>query len=153
MKKLILFIFFLISTLSIVRAQNAYIQVKGESGLSVYLNNQLKGKTSADIGGYIIENVTPGKNTIKIVKEGFAPFEEVITVKPGEVLAYQVKPFSKHTILISEQGNTQSTNEQIEIETGVLRRNTCCCTCALSQHLFHRSAEGIDLLAEFKLID
>ncbi|UKJ06308.1 PEGA domain-containing protein [Solitalea lacus] len=120
LNKLVFTLFFLFLSLSNLQAQNSYIQVNGEAGLSVFLNGLFKGKTSADIGGYVIENVSPGQNKLKIVKDGYAPYEEVVTVKAGEVLAYKVKPFSKHTVLFSEQGNSQSTNEQVKIETGKL---------------------------------
>jgi hypothetical protein len=100
--------------------QTAYIQVTGEPNLSVFLNSQFKGKTTAEYNGYIIENVNPGKNIIKIVKEGYTPFEETITVKPGEVFAYKVKPFTKNTVYISEQGNTGQTDKKATIETGKL---------------------------------
>lgn len=100
--------------------QNAYIQVNGEAGLSVFLNGQFKGKTTVEYNGYIIENVTPGKNVIKIVKEGYTPFEESVTVKSGEVFAYKVKPFTKNTVYISEQGNSGQTDKKAVIETGKL---------------------------------
>ncbi len=115
------FLFLLLMLLSnTLFGQTAYIQVTGEPNLSVFLNNQFKGKTSVEYNGYIIENVTPGKNVIKIVKEGYTPFEETITVKTGEVFAYKVKPFTKNSVYISEQGNTGQTEKKANIETGKL---------------------------------
>lgn len=101
-------------------AQTAYIQVYGEPDLSVYLNNDYKGKTTAELKGLIIENVTPGKNLVKIVKTGFTPYEESITVKPGEVFAYTVKPFTKHLVEISQQGHTGETDKKATVKTGKL---------------------------------
>lgn len=105
---------------STTNAQNAYIQVNGEAGLSVFLNGQFKGKTTAELNGYIIENVTPGSNRIKIVKEGYTPFEENISVRSGEVLSYKVKPFAKHVVTISEKGNNDETDKKASIATGKL---------------------------------
>ena len=105
---------------SIAQSQSAYIQVNGEPGLSVFLNGKFQGKTSAELNGYIIENVTPGKNLIRVVKEGFTPFEEQVTVKAGEVLAYKVKPFTKHIVTISEKGNNDETNKKASVVTGKL---------------------------------
>jgi hypothetical protein len=68
----------------------------------------------------IIENVTPGKNLIRIVKTGYAAYEEEITVKPGEVFAYNVKPFTKHVVNVSQQGNSGETEVKVKIETGKL---------------------------------
>lgn len=119
MKKFLLVVVLLVIC-RVLSAQSTYIQVNGEPGLSVYLNNQLKGTTSAEYNGFIIENVTPGANVIKIVKEGYTPFEETITVKKGEVFSYKVKPFTKHIVNISEQGNTAATEKKAEITTGKL---------------------------------
>ncbi len=105
---------------NILFSQTAYIQVKGEAGLSVFLNSQIKGITSTEYNGLIIENVSPGKHLIKIVKEGYTPFEEYVIVKPGEVFAYKVKPFAKHIVEISEQGNVAETNKTATIQTGKL---------------------------------
>lgn len=119
MKKIILFTLLILSS-SILLGQTAYIQVDGEPNLSVFLNNKFKAKTTAEIGGCIIENVTPGKNLIKIIKEGFTPFEETIIVKANEVLAYKVKPFTKHKVFVSEEGNTAETNKKAIVKTGKL---------------------------------
>ncbi|SHG73494.1 PEGA domain-containing protein [Flavobacterium fluvii] len=119
MKKLILFTFLMLSS-SMMLGQNAYIQVSGEPDLSVFLNNKFKAKTTAEIGGCVIENVTPGKNLIKVVKEGYIPFEETITIKKGEVFSYKVRPFSKNTVSISENGNSGETEKKASIETGKL---------------------------------
>lgn len=102
------------------KAQNAYIQVSGESGLSVFLDSQFKGKTTAELGGYIIENVKPGSHLIKVVKDGYTPFEETISVKPGEVFSYKVKPFQKNVVTISEKGNAGETQKTVEVSKGKL---------------------------------
>lgn len=119
MKKFFI-LFFLILVSNNIFGQTSYIQVIGEPNLSIFLNNQFKGKTTVEYKGYIIENVTPGKNVIKIVKEGYTSYEETITVKTGEVFAYEVKPFSKNSVYISEQGNTGQTEKKETIETGKL---------------------------------
>jgi hypothetical protein len=98
----------------------SYIEVKGEPDLSVYLNSKFKGKITDEAGIFIIENVTPGKNLIKIVKEGYTPFEETIIVKANEVLAYKVKPFTKHKVYVSQEGNTAETDKKAIIKTGKL---------------------------------
>jgi hypothetical protein len=119
MKKTFLFTLLMLTS-TILFGQNAYIQVDGEPNLSVYLNSKFKAKTTAELGGCIIENVTPGKNLIKIVKEGFIPFEETITLKPNEVFSYKVKPFIKNKVTIEESGNSGETDKKATIETGKL---------------------------------
>ncbi|MDH4472788.1 MAG: PEGA domain-containing protein [Fluviicola sp.] len=118
--KTTLFFFFLLLVSNRALSQSAYIQVNGEANLSVFLNGKMAGKTTAELGGLIIENVTAGNNLIKVVKEGFTPFEETITIKPGEVFAYKVKPFTKHVVNISEEGNSGETDNKATIKTGNL---------------------------------
>lgn len=103
-----------------VYAQKSYIQITGEANLSVYLDNQFKGKTTTELNGYIIQDVSAGSHKIKIVKQGYTPFEETISVKVGEVFSYTVKPFVKHAVTISEQGNSGETDKQVEARTGKL---------------------------------
>lgn len=119
MKKIFLFALLMLSS-TLLLGQNAYIEVKGEPDLSVYLNSKFQGKITDDAGIFIIENVTPGKNLIKIVKVGYTPFEETIIVKANEVLAYKVKPFTKHKVYVSEEGNTAETDKKATIKTGKL---------------------------------
>jgi hypothetical protein len=119
MKKIFLFTL-LMFTNTILLGQTAYIQVEGEPNLSVFLNSKFKAKTTVELGGCVIENVPPGKNLIKIVKEGFIPFEETITLKSGEVFSYKVKPFIKNKVTIEESGNTGETDKKATIETGKL---------------------------------
>ena len=119
MKTTLLF-FFLLLISNRAFSQTAYIQVNGEANLSVFLNGKMAGKTTAELGGLIIENVAAGKNLIKVIKEGYTPFEETITIKPGEVFAYNVKPFTKHVVNISEEGNSGETDNKATIKTGNL---------------------------------
>ncbi len=88
-------------------AQNSHIQVVAEPGITVLLDGQFKGVTSSDYGGLIIQNVTSGQHLIKVIKEGYAPREETLTVKPGEVLLYQVDTNFSSAIKITEEGNTE----------------------------------------------
>jgi hypothetical protein len=119
MRRYVGFILFILVS-QVALGQKSYIQVTGEPGLSVFLNDQFKGKTTAEFGGYIVENVTPGKNSIKIVKEGYTAYEEFVTVKAGEVFAYKVKPFAKHAVSISEKGNNDETDKKQSVPTGKL---------------------------------
>ena len=98
-------------------AQKAYIQVEAEPGISVFLDGTFKGKTNADMGGLIIDNIDAGIHTIKVLKTGFNPQEERVSVKPGEVYLYKVKPFVPR-IKISESGNTGE--QEIDLKVGTL---------------------------------
>jgi len=101
-----------------LHAQTSYIQVISEAGISVYLDETFKGKSTLEMGGLIIKNVSPGRHTIKVIKDGFNPQTEDISVKPGEVFSYTVKPFVPH-INISQQGNTG--DQQIDLQVGIIK--------------------------------
>lgn len=116
--KLFLFIFTILLPVGL-SAQKAFIQVEAKPGISVYVDNIYKGKTTVDNDGLlIIDNVIPGIRTIKLIEEGSAPQEEKINIKPGEVFSYIVRPFFP-IIKISETGN--SGQQEIELKEGSLR--------------------------------
>lgn len=116
MKKILLFLTIILPLG--VFAQKANIQVVAKPGISVFIDNAFQGKTSLDYDGLIIENVSPGNRTIKLIKEGFNPQEEKINIKPGEVYTYKVRPFIPK-IKISESGNTGQ--QEIELKVGNLK--------------------------------
>lgn len=117
MKKVLTILFFIICS-SILYSQSSYIQVISKSGVSVFLDDTFKGKTSVDMGGLIIEDVSSGSHTLKFVKEGFNPQEERINIKSGEVFSYRVKDFIPK-IKISQKGNEDENS--IELITGDLK--------------------------------
>jgi len=70
-----------------------YIQIKCEPGAIVFLDNNLVGKTSSELGGLILQDVPAGSYVIKIVKEGFEPQSVKIDLKVNEIYIYEVKEF------------------------------------------------------------
>jgi uncharacterized protein (TIGR02145 family) len=115
---IVLFLFILLSATNAF-SQNSNIQVVAEPDISIFLDGQFKGKTNSEMGGLIIENINAGQYTIKAVKEGFIPKEEIINVKWGEVLRYTVNPSFVPSIKISQKGNDNS--QQLELKTGKLK--------------------------------
>ena len=61
---------------------------------------------------------TAGQHLIKVIKEGYIPREENLTVKPGEVLLYQVDANFSSAIIITEEGNKEK--QTISIKKGTL---------------------------------
>jgi uncharacterized protein (TIGR02145 family) len=51
------------------------------------------GMTNESVGGLILENLSKGKYTVRVIKEGFQPQVENITLNKGEVRQYKVQPF------------------------------------------------------------
>jgi hypothetical protein len=100
-------------------SQTSYIQIVSEPGISVFLDGAFKGTTTVDLGGLIIRDVAYGGHLIKVVKEGYLPQEESITIKAGEVFTYQVNKNFIPRIQISESGNKE--NQAISIKKGNLK--------------------------------
>lgn len=112
-------IFSLLLTISEVAfSQESYIQVISEPNVNVYIDNIHVGITNLNDDGLIIENVKPGIRVIKLTKEGFNSQQESISIKPGEVLTYKVKPFIPE-ISIAQSGNTE--NQKIEKSIGKIK--------------------------------
>lgn len=99
-------------------AQTSYIQVISEPGISVFIDGIFKGKTNSEFSGLIIENIQPGYRIIRVVKEGFNPQEEGITLKPGEVYTYKVRPFISNIKIIQKGNESQQT---ISLQVGKLK--------------------------------
>jgi hypothetical protein len=113
MRKLFLLLIGL-SCLTYLEAQTSYIQVISEPGISVYLDGELKGKTSTEFDGLVIQNVSSGNHKIKFVKEGFNPQEMSITITSGIVLAVTVKPFVP-AIKVSQSGNPDMNSIKLSV--------------------------------------
>jgi len=105
-------------TTIVIEAQTSYIQVVSEPGISVFLDGEFKKTTNSEMGGLIIENVSPGLHTIRVIKDGFSPQEERLNIKQGEVYTYKVKSFAPK-ITISQEGNVSHQN--VELKVGKLK--------------------------------
>ncbi|RYY99506.1 MAG: hypothetical protein EOO11_04735 [Chitinophagaceae bacterium] len=44
----------------------------------------------------------------------------MLFIKAGELLAYKVKPFTRHVVSISEKGNSQETEKKVALVVGKL---------------------------------
>lgn len=96
----------------------SYIQIKSESGISVFLNDEFHGVTSSDFSGLILGPLQGGTYTIKLVKIGFQPQQFDLSISSGEVLPYEVKEFIPR-IRITQGGNKKQ--ESITLRTGSLK--------------------------------
>jgi len=102
----------------VVQAQDGYIQIVSEPGVAVFLNGELQGVTSTDFGGLIIQNVTAGSHTIRLVREGFNPQEERITLRAGQVYVHTVRPFVP-AMRITQEG--EEGGQEIDLQVGSLK--------------------------------
>ena len=105
MKNLLSLIIFSIISIHLY-SQESYIQVIAEPGISVYLNGNLMGKTTAEAGGLMLEGLSKGRYAIKVVREGYLPQGETLELGRKEGLQYKVKPFVKGIGVIQSGGDT-----------------------------------------------
>ena len=78
----LLIVGFFMITAKTVLAQDGHIQIESEPGVNVFLNDDLKGVTSSEFGGLIIQNMPAGNHLLRFTLEGFNPQEERITLRP-----------------------------------------------------------------------
>ena len=79
-----------------------YIQIKGDPGANVFLDNKPVGKTHPESGSLILKDVPAGTHELKFVKEGYQPHSEKIDLKPNEVYFYEVSLKPKTGALLIE---------------------------------------------------
>lgn len=67
------------------------LQITAEPGVRIWLDDQFKGKTTADDMGMFIEKLQSGTHEVKAAKEGFKPIIQKITIKDGQTLEIKLK--------------------------------------------------------------
>ncbi len=103
-KKTIIVFIFLLSLLSLTHlltfAQGAgYIQIKGDPGADVFLDDRAVGKIHPESGNLILKDIPAGAHQLKIEKEGYYSYSEDINLKPNEVYFSEVSLKPKIGIL------------------------------------------------------
>ncbi len=104
-------------TANTVLAQDGHIQIESDPGVTVFLGDELKGVTSSEFGGLIIQNVPAGNHLLRFTLEGFNPQEERITLRPGQVYVHRVRSFVPR-VRITEHG--AEGDQQIGLQVGRL---------------------------------
>jgi hypothetical protein len=84
----------LASALSAQPAATGSLQVQGEPGLQIYLDEQLQGITAPEAGGLLLPKVPAGKHKLKAVKPGFAPKTIPVVIKAGEARIIKLPPLT-----------------------------------------------------------
>jgi len=110
-------------------ADTGFIQVKCLPGVQIFLNGKLKGITSADVGGLIMQDVPVGRHDIRAFMPGFLPQADSITVGPGQVVAFTVKAFVPK-IEVTQTGKEQDT--AVKLKLGLLQIQSVPIKCRLT---------------------
>jgi len=78
------------------------------SGVEVYLNNKLVGKTTILLNSVFVQNLLPKKYKVTVKKDGYFPWEKILEVKEKEVTK------AENIILFPEKINFMLSEEKIE---------------------------------------
>lgn len=104
--------------------QSSYIQIVCEPEVAVLLDGKTKGFTSQQIGGYILEGITPGKHKVTLRKSGHVIQSGIVTLKDGEVFTYYSSPFIPQVSIAQKgaAGSDEISNEKSGlVKTGNLK--------------------------------
>jgi len=75
-------------------AATGALQVLGEPGVQVFLDDKLQGVTTKEMGGLLIPKVPVGSHRLKVVRQGFAPRTIQVVVKAGETRIIKLPPMT-----------------------------------------------------------
>jgi hypothetical protein len=68
----------------------AILQVKGEAGISIWMNKEFIGKTVEKDGGLIVTDLAAGEYELKAAKQGYEPVKKVLTVKNSQAIEWAI---------------------------------------------------------------
>jgi len=106
-----------------------HVQIKCEPEVQIFLDGNFAGKTRADMGGLILENIPSGKHRLKAVKEGFQPLEKDIILSEGQVYMHEFKAFPSQVATYEEGQESQSRESP---KTGKIIIQSLPMECAIS---------------------
>lgn len=68
----------------------ATLQVKGEAGISIWMNKEFIGRTVVEDGGLIVTDLAVGEYELKAAKPGYEPVKKVLTVKDNQAIEWTI---------------------------------------------------------------
>lgn len=77
----ILFLFII----GVTKAQTGTLQVYCIPGVFIYVDEQLKGKTTEEMSGLLIEDVPEGEHVVKVFKNGYATQEKAVNITTSKI--------------------------------------------------------------------
>ena len=66
------------------------IQVLAEAGCRVHVDGRVVGNTQSAEGGILINGLSPGRHTVRVVRDGFSEQSFTVALEPGQVAAVRV---------------------------------------------------------------
>lgn len=106
-----------------------HLQINGEPGVAVFLNDEYKGTTNAAHSGLILPNIPGGSHRLRLSREGFQPQEAVIEISPNRVLEFSIRPFVPQ-LEIAQRGREDT--RQVVQESGNLLIQSLPVACVIN---------------------
>ncbi len=69
----------------------ALLQINAEPGVSIWLNNELAGKTTREENGLVIADLAPGEYFLKASKPGYDSTEILLKVENNQAIEWRIK--------------------------------------------------------------
>lgn len=99
---------------------NGFIQIVAEPGIQVFVDGNLSGTTSSQVDGLLLQDVPAGTHTLLFVKRGFVAQTARVQLAAGQVLVYNVEPFTAK-MEVTQQGEQKRTQLNREVGTVVIQ--------------------------------
>ena len=73
--------------------ESTHLQVVAEPGVTIFLDEESQGETTAHLGGLIVQDINPGVHTLRAEKGGCVPKTTTVNVDAGSVFKWKVGDF------------------------------------------------------------
>jgi hypothetical protein len=67
------------------------LQITAEPGISIWLNNEIAGKTSKEEKGLVVTDLVPGEYVLKASKPGYDITEKLLNLKDNQTVEWRIK--------------------------------------------------------------
>lgn len=103
-----------------VNAATGDLQVTCEANIRIFIDNDFKGVTNDSENGLFIENLSPGRHTLKAIKKGFDPFVKDISIIASKAIEVKINFGQRQEQIKSlqpEEGQTLSQVGNMELRS------------------------------------
>jgi hypothetical protein len=76
--------------LPVVTLAGSILQISGEPGVSIWLNNENVGKTTKEENGLIFKDIAPGEYSLRAAKQGYNSTETQLTVENDQTIVWRL---------------------------------------------------------------
>ncbi|MBK9191355.1 MAG: hypothetical protein IPM77_07480 [Crocinitomicaceae bacterium] len=83
--KIVVILYFSLFGIFFTFAQTGTLQIYCEEGVSIYINDQFKGKTKAEMSGLLVEDLMPGEFSVRAYKQGFLSETKTVVIESGKI--------------------------------------------------------------------